>query len=281
MTARAASGLLLATDVADYLVGRGVPFRDAHEVVGALVRRLRRRSGRGFEDAHPRRMARALAAVRCRREGLHHRRCVGAAEADAAVDPPDAVAAALLQLREWLATQRVSVRAHHDHDLSWSTMPTRSTPMSTRSGRCHPAGARTRPTWRPSAAARGVRPDVIWHSGKLRARQTADAFRAACNPLAELSAIRGLQPTDPPEWIRDRLIGDDREIMLVGHFPSLPRILHSLVTGTSEGDAADFPLHGVVAVEWRDERWVGEVASWAGSDQAGQTRPDVEQSTRA
>jgi len=39
-TAAAASGLLLATDVADYLVGRGVPFRRAHEIVGALVRRL-------------------------------------------------------------------------------------------------------------------------------------------------------------------------------------------------------------------------------------------------
>ena len=36
----AASGLLLATDVADYLVGRGVPFRRAHEVVGGLVRKL-------------------------------------------------------------------------------------------------------------------------------------------------------------------------------------------------------------------------------------------------
>ena len=37
---RAASGLLLATDVADYLVGQGVPFRRAHEIVGALVRKL-------------------------------------------------------------------------------------------------------------------------------------------------------------------------------------------------------------------------------------------------
>jgi argininosuccinate lyase len=36
----AASGLLLATDVADYLVGRGVPFRRAHEIVGGLVRKL-------------------------------------------------------------------------------------------------------------------------------------------------------------------------------------------------------------------------------------------------
>ena len=37
---QAASGLLLATDVADYLVAKGMPFRDAHEVVGGLVRRL-------------------------------------------------------------------------------------------------------------------------------------------------------------------------------------------------------------------------------------------------
>ena len=38
--AAAASGLLLATDVADYLVGRGVPFRRAHEIAGGLVRKL-------------------------------------------------------------------------------------------------------------------------------------------------------------------------------------------------------------------------------------------------
>jgi argininosuccinate lyase len=46
---RAASGLLLATDVADYLVSRGMPFRRAHEVVGAMVRRLLS-EGRDFSD---------------------------------------------------------------------------------------------------------------------------------------------------------------------------------------------------------------------------------------
>jgi argininosuccinate lyase len=45
----AASGLLLATDVADYLVARGVPFRQAHEIVGGIVRALVA-SGRGFDD---------------------------------------------------------------------------------------------------------------------------------------------------------------------------------------------------------------------------------------
>jgi argininosuccinate lyase len=39
-TSAAASGLLAATDVADFLVGKGVPFRDAHEIVGRLVRQL-------------------------------------------------------------------------------------------------------------------------------------------------------------------------------------------------------------------------------------------------
>src|SRR5919106_2366782 len=36
----AAGGFMLATDVADYLVGRGMPFREAHEVVGGMVRQL-------------------------------------------------------------------------------------------------------------------------------------------------------------------------------------------------------------------------------------------------
>jgi argininosuccinate lyase len=47
-TRTAASGLLLATDVADYLVGRGVPFRQAHEIVGGMVRHLIA-AGRDFD----------------------------------------------------------------------------------------------------------------------------------------------------------------------------------------------------------------------------------------
>ena len=48
ISGRAAAGLLLATDVADYLVAKGVPFRDAHEIVGSLVRKLVSES-RSFE----------------------------------------------------------------------------------------------------------------------------------------------------------------------------------------------------------------------------------------
>ena len=36
------------------------------------------------------------------------------------------------------------------------------------------------------AAMQGAKPAVVWHSGKLRARQTAEAFWRACNALADM-----------------------------------------------------------------------------------------------
>ncbi|HZO81386.1 MAG TPA: argininosuccinate lyase [Candidatus Binataceae bacterium] len=45
----AAGGFALATDIAEYLVRRGVPFRRAHEIVGALVREASE-AGRRLED---------------------------------------------------------------------------------------------------------------------------------------------------------------------------------------------------------------------------------------
>jgi argininosuccinate lyase len=102
-TERAASGLLLATDVADYLVTRGMPFRRAHEVVGAMVRRLLA-AGRDFsdltadewraasevfgEDAPE--AATALASVRARRTPQSTN--------------PEAVQSALDACRMWLAS---------------------------------------------------------------------------------------------------------------------------------------------------------------------------------
>ena len=99
-----------------------------------------------------------------------------------------------------------------------------------------------------AAAARGARPAVVWHSGKLRARQTAEAFWRACNALAEFSATKDLQPDDPADWIRDRLRGESRDVLIAGHFFHLPRLL-ALLTGRPQ----DFPLHGVVALETGDD----------------------------
>ena len=49
MEAATHDGFLLATDVADYLVTKGVPFRDAHRIVGQAVRQCLD-GGRRLED---------------------------------------------------------------------------------------------------------------------------------------------------------------------------------------------------------------------------------------
>ena len=98
------------------------------------------------------------------------------------------------------------------------------------------------------SATRGAHPATIWHSGKLRAKQTAEAFWRACNPLPVFAATKDLQPDDPPEWIRDRLRGETRDIMIVGHYPHLPRLLPLLTA-----EAAAFPQHGVVALASNDQ----------------------------
>ena len=104
------------------------------------------------------------------------------------------------------------------------------------------------------AARRGARPDVVWHSGKLRARETAQFYWRACNPAAPFSAARGLQPDDPPSWMRDQLAGETRSIMVVGHMPHLPRLLCALVGETPDAEPP-FPPHGCVALEADGERW--------------------------
>lgn len=105
------------------------------------------------------------------------------------------------------------------------------------------------------AKERGVAPAAIWHSGKLRAKQTAESFWRACNPLAEFTAVPGLQPSDHPQRIRDRIIGESRDIMLVGHMPSLPKLLHLLLHGNAEA-MAGFPQHGIVALEAQGKGWM-------------------------
>ena len=102
---RAASGMLLATEVADYLVARGLPFRDAHALVGGLVRRLLR-EGRDFE---------ALSVAEWReinelfgedvRERITARAAVNAKRTPQSTNPA-AVARAVTEARGWIVSTR-------------------------------------------------------------------------------------------------------------------------------------------------------------------------------
>ncbi len=99
--ASAASGLLLATDVADYLVGRGVPFRRAHEIVGALVRRLVA-EGRDFESLSVEEWRAASDKFDADVVARVTPGVSVAAKRTPQSTAPDAVAARLAGLRQWL-----------------------------------------------------------------------------------------------------------------------------------------------------------------------------------
>jgi phosphohistidine phosphatase len=98
------------------------------------------------------------------------------------------------------------------------------------------------------AKARGVRPAAIWHSGKLRARETAYAFLQACAPFATFTMVRGLAPGDPPEITCNLLNAEDQDLLAVGHMPNIAAVLERLSSAS-----AAFPLHGAVALERGDD----------------------------
>jgi argininosuccinate lyase len=97
----AAAGLLLATEVADFLVGRGVPFRTAHEVTGRIVRDLHGK-GRDFSsltiEDWQRYDARFDAAII---DAITPEAAVAARRTPQSTNP-QAVAAALAETRAWL-----------------------------------------------------------------------------------------------------------------------------------------------------------------------------------
>ena len=105
-------------------------------------------------------------------------------------------------------------------------------------------------------AERGAKPAVIWHSGKLRARQTADACWRAVNPFAAFTAVRGLQPEDDPDTIATALAAEERDVLLASHMPFLPTLLHRLTTGRRDRLSARFPLNGAVALERDQDLWL-------------------------
>jgi phosphohistidine phosphatase len=91
-----------------------------------------------------------------------------------------------------------------------------------------------------AAALRPLRVQVsaIWHSGKPRARQTAEAMLAAiASPCVNLIQRCGLKPMSGVKRLARLLDEQDQNVMIVGHEPMLGRLAARLVT-----DRASTPL---------------------------------------
>jgi phosphohistidine phosphatase len=103
--------------------------------------------------------------------------------------------------------------------------------------------------------------DRIEHSGKLRARQTAEILAVPLRPPEGIHEVAGLAPNDDVEPIFDRLQQGSKNLMLVGHLPYLSHLVSRLLGLDLSRAVVRFRTGGVVRLD-RDEtaqwgvRWV-------------------------
>ncbi len=101
-------------------------------------------------------------------------------------------------------------------------------------------------------AGRGVRVSQVWHSGKTRARQTAELLAAALAPGVKAEARAGLAPNDSTEAFAETLAAWREDAMVVGHLPFMARLVTRLVVKSDDGTTVAYLPGSLVCLE-RDE----------------------------
>ncbi|MHC4475789.1 MAG: phosphohistidine phosphatase SixA [Planctomycetota bacterium] len=98
--------------------------------------------------------------------------------------------------------------------------------------------------------------DYLWHSGKLRAAQTADFLAEIITVAKATTAREGLGPTDDVGPVADELAAIDDCVMVVGHLPFLVKLASLLLTGSESADTVAFKNGGLVCLARSEEnRW--------------------------
>jgi phosphohistidine phosphatase len=95
--------------------------------------------------------------------------------------------------------------------------------------------------------------DYVWHSGKTRAQQTAEALAEAINVREEMSAHDGLAPNDDVKVIKDEIIPAKQDIMIVGHMPFVSKLASLLLTGSESSGTVAFRQGGIVCLNYSGE----------------------------
>lgn len=104
----------------------------------------------------------------------------------------------------------------------------------------------------------GVTVDAVWHSGKLRARQTAELFAEALEPARGVAERDDLGATDDPAAAVEAVRETGGGVLLVGHKPFMDR-LPSLLLGADpvgERPTVDVRYSGVGALGLVEGEWV-------------------------
>jgi phosphohistidine phosphatase len=96
---------------------------------------------------------------------------------------------------------------------------------------------------------RGVRVGEVWHSTKVRARETAEILAEALLPGKKPTEHQGLAPNDAPEALLDELAAPKGDLVIVSHLPILGRLASLLITGRDAYVPVFFHQGGVVCLD--------------------------------
>jgi phosphohistidine phosphatase len=103
----------------------------------------------------------------------------------------------------------------------------------------------------------GIKIDIIWHSTKLRAKQTAGLIAEVISPQKGVLEKAGLAPNDPVAGIREEILKEMQEdLMVVGHLPFLSKLAALFLVGDESHYVIGFQQGSVVCLEQKDnESW--------------------------
>lgn len=94
----------------------------------------------------------------------------------------------------------------------------------------------------------------ILHSGKLRAKQTAEVLAEALKlPLPEQAD--NLEPLADQSIWETRIEKCSDDLMFVGHLPYMSRLASSLLCNTPDKNIVQFQMGGIVALTRDNNKW--------------------------
>ena len=102
-----------------------------------------------------------------------------------------------------------------------------------------------------------IRPSKIYHSGKLRAKQTAEIFASALSISDSLvQPAQGLNPNDDIHPWEERISKEKEDLMLVGHLPFLEKLTSLLLCGDENARLVLFRYGAIVCLDQKgDKGW--------------------------
>ncbi|MBL0713476.1 MAG: phosphohistidine phosphatase SixA [Desulfosarcina sp.] len=107
----------------------------------------------------------------------------------------------------------------------------------------------------------GIKVNGILHSGKKRARQTAEIMARALSPPGGVQEKTGLKPMDDVTALGG-LIDSTPDVMLVGHLPFMQRLASWLITGSIDPPVFKFQNGGIVCLKKNPDQG-GRVIAWS------------------